>query len=69
MPDIYPPREKLIEILVDDSINSWYDREDQADYFSYLMRVGFIGYNNLTDQQLIDECIDRELNFEELQNA
>ena len=69
MPDIYPPREKLIELLVDDDINGFYDREDQADYFSYLMRVGFVGYNNQTDQQLIDECIDRELNFEECANA
>lgn len=69
MPDIYPPREKLIELLVDDDINGFYDREDQADYFSYLMRVGFVGYNNQTDQQLIDECIDRELYFGELENA
>ena len=69
MPDIYPPREKLIELLVDDDVNGFYDRDDQADYFSYLLRVGFVGYNNQTDQQLIDECIDRELNFEELQNA
>jgi hypothetical protein len=69
MPDIYPPREKLIELLVDDDINGFYDREDQADYFSYLMRVGFVGYNNQTDQQLIDECIDRELNLEECEDA
>ena len=69
MPDIYPPREKLIELLVDDDINGFYDREDQADYLSYLMRVGFVGYNNQTDQQLIDECIDRELYFGELENA
>ena len=69
MPDIYPPREKLIELLVDDDINGFYDREDQCDYFSYMMRIGFVGYNNQTDQQLIDECIDRELYFGELENA
>lgn len=59
MPDIYPSREKLIEMLVDDDINGFYDRDDQADYISYLMRHGFVGYNNQTDQEIIDECIDR----------
>lgn len=67
MPDIYPPREKLIELLVDGDINGFYDREDQADYISYLKRNGFVGYNNLTYQQLIDECIDRNF-FEEEEN-
>lgn len=67
MPDIYPPREKLIELLVDDDINGFYDRDDQADYISYLMRHGFVGYNNQTDQEIIDECIDRNF-FEEEEN-
>ena len=69
MPDIYPPREKLIDLLVDDDINNWYDRDDQAEYFSMWLRIGFVGYNNQTDQQLIDECIDRELILEEIENA
>jgi hypothetical protein len=67
MPDIYPPREKLIELLVDDDINGFYDRDDQADYISYLMIHGFVGYNNQTDQEIIDECIDRNF-FEEEEN-
>ena len=67
MPDIYPPREKLIELIVDDDINGFYDRDDQADYISYLMRHGFVGYNNQTDQEIIDECIDRNF-FEEEEN-
>jgi len=70
MPDIYPPREKLIELLVDDDINGFYDRNDQADYISHLMRHGFVGYNNQTDQEILDECISR--NFfedEEIENA
>lgn len=64
----YPSREKLIELLIDDSLNSWYDRDDKDEYFSHIMRRGFVGYDNLTDQQLIDECIDREF-FEEIENA
>lgn len=64
----YPSREKLIELLIDDSLNSWYDRDDKDEYFAHIMRRGFVGYDNLTDQQLIDECIDREF-FEELENA
>ena len=59
MPDIYPPREKLIELLVDDDINGFYDRDDQADYISYLMRHGFVGYNNQTDAVLREEYTGR----------
>lgn len=69
MPDIYPPREKLIDLLIDDDLNEWHDREDKDEYFAMLLRVGFVGYRNQKDQDLIDECIERELNFEEKQNA
>ena len=64
MPNIYPPREELIELLVDDDINRFFDRYDQADYISYTMRHGLVGYNNQTYQEIIDECIDRNF-FEE----
>ena len=65
MPDIYPSRDKLIELLVDDDINDWFSKSDMADSFSYLLRNGFIGYDNRTDQELIDECISREINMDE----
>lgn len=64
MPDIYPDRKTLIELLIDDDLNDWFTKSDQADYLSYLLRTGFIGYNHWTDQELIDECINREIQFD-----
>lgn len=68
MPKQYPSREKLIDLLIDDDINGFYDRDDQAAYLSYILRSGFAGYENQTYEQLIDECIDRQF-FEEEENA
>lgn len=51
----------MIELLVDDDINSWYDRDDQYDYLSYLLRRGFKGYDDYTEEELRNELIDREL--------
>lgn len=51
----------MIELLVDDDINSWYDRDDQCDYLSYLLRRGFKGYDDYTEEELRNELIDREL--------
>lgn len=70
MPNIHTPRNELIELLVDDDINGFNDRDDQADYISYLMRNGFVGYNNQTDQEIIDECISRNFfDEEEIENV
>lgn len=64
MPNIHTPRQELIELLVDDDINGFVDRSDHADYISHLVRNGFVGYNHQTDQEIIDECINRGF-FEE----
>lgn len=50
-----------INLLVDDDLNGWYDRDDQADYFSYLLRTGIKGYDDYTDAELGDELHDRGL--------
>lgn len=62
-------RDKLIQLLIDHDLHRFDDYQVQADHWSFLLRVGFVGYENQTDQELIDDCIDRELNFEENANA
>ena len=50
MPDIYPDRKTLIELLIDDDLNDWFTKSDQADYLSYLLRTGFIGYDHACNE-------------------
>ena len=69
MPDIYPSRSVLINLLVSADVDSFFDRDDPADYLAYLFEKGIKGYSEYTDQQLIDECIDREINLEECEDA
>ena len=52
-------RDEMIDVLVNDDINNWYDRDDQADYLSYLLRVGFKGYDQHSDDELHCEMVDR----------
>lgn len=54
-------RDEMINELINNDLNDWYDREDQEEYFAYLLRTGFIGYEQQTDQQLTDEMYDRGL--------
>ena len=56
-----PSREKMIEWLVDSDINDWYDKADQADYLSFLLRTGFIGYEKQSYEELEQECRDRDM--------
>ena len=56
-----PSREKMIEWLVDSDINDWYDRADQADYLSCLLRTGFIGYEQQSYEELEQECRERDM--------
>jgi hypothetical protein len=52
-------RNEMIDMLVEDDLHSWYDRDDKDSYFAHIMRKGFIGYESWHDQELIDECIAR----------
>lgn len=51
----------MIDLLVDADINSFFDRDDMADYLSYLLRTGIKGYDSYSDQELENELVDREL--------
>lgn len=54
-------RDEMIDLLVDADINSFFDRDDMADYLSYRLRTGIKGYDDYTDQELENELVDREL--------
>jgi len=59
---------KLINLLIDADIESFFDREDACDYLAYLFRNGIKGYENYEYDELLNECIDRNL-IEENENA
>lgn len=65
----YPSRQALIDMLIDDDINGFYDGNDQAAYLSFILRSGFVGYDNQLAEELIEECISRGFFEEEEENA
>lgn len=54
-------KEEMINLLVKDDLESWYDRDDKDSYFAYIMRKGFKGYEEHTKLDLYLELTDREL--------
>ena len=63
-----PDMNELINLLVNADIESFFDRDDADAYLAYLLRDGFKGYNNYEHDELLEECIDRNL-IEENENA
>lgn len=59
-------REEMIQILIDDDINGWRDREDQNTYLAMLLKNGFIGYTQWHQQELEDELHDRGILEEDI---
>ena len=51
----------MIDMLIDDDLNRFFDRDDMADYLSYLLRTGIKGYDSYSDQDLENEIFDRSL--------
>lgn len=59
-------RDKVIESLIDNDIayDSLLNRSFVSpDYFEYIMRHGFKGYDNYTDEELIQECNERDISY------
>jgi hypothetical protein len=48
----------MIQMLIDDDVRSEYDG---SGLFAMMLADGFKGYNNFTDQELVDEMSEREL--------
>ena len=54
-------RNEMIDLLIDNDLNDWNERDDKDDYFATILRKGFIGYELWHDQELTDEMYDRGL--------
>ena len=51
-------RDEMIDELVAKETERFFDRDDAEEYFDYLMRIGFKGYDKMTDQEIVDEYCD-----------
>jgi len=53
-------REKVIDTLIADDLIQF--NLDHV-YFNDTLRNGFIGYDNMDDEELITECEDRDISY------
>ena len=54
-------RDEMINALIDDDLNGWYDRDDKDEYLAYILLNGWIGYKSQSDEELVVECLDRRI--------
>jgi hypothetical protein len=57
-------RQEMIEMLVDDDINSIFESKNQENdeyYISTILLEGFKGYENFTEEELVQEMNERDL--------
>ena len=59
-------REKVIAILVEDDFDDIIDRGSYANLRD-ILRYGHDGYDEMTDDELIKECEDRDIDIEGLE--
>ena len=53
-------REKVIDILINDDLDIQYS---DMSHLEYMLFNGFIGYDNMTDDELIKECEERDISY------
>jgi hypothetical protein len=63
-------REKLIDWLIQNDMD-YFDYEGGKEWFKFILRNGCIGYDSLTDDELLSEILERDPDFslEEVENA
>ena len=54
-------KNQLIDLLVEADLERFYDNDDPAKLYAYVLRKGVVGYENYTYEQLLDEALDLEL--------
>lgn len=54
-------REKVIETLIDDDFLDI--GENDYSFFDAILKGGWIGYDNMTDEELIKECEERDIDY------
>ena len=54
-------REQMIEWLIDNDLNDWNGNEaGKSEYLAFILRDGFVGYANQTDDELRQEIEERQ---------
>ena len=55
-------REEMIRWLVDNDIgvDGWFDSTEKDEWFEMILRNGFVGYENQTDEELATEIKERQ---------
>ena len=59
-------REQTIESLINNDLkyNSLLNKATvDVNYFDQMMRQGFKGYDNMTDEELMEECNERDISY------
>ena len=56
-------REKCIEVLINDDFDAIINC-GSYDYLYDILHSGHIGYDNFTDNELVDECAERDIPYE-----
>lgn len=59
----YAERQRLISriIFFDLSVHNYATPQSQEDFFTMLLRDGFVGYHNMTDDELREEAYNRDV--------
>jgi hypothetical protein len=52
-------RPQMIDALINDDLHDWNDRESMNEYLTFILREGFVGYANQTDDELAQELRER----------
>lgn len=55
-------REKVIELLINDDFDAIINC-GCYDYLYDILQSGHIGYDNMTDNELVDECEERGISY------
>ena len=55
-------REKVIELLIDDDFDAIFNLNCR-DYLFDILNNGHIGYDNMTNKELINECEERDISY------
>jgi len=54
-------RKKMIDLLIEDDIDDWNNKNDLKAYLYETLNNGFEGYNSWSDEKLKKEMIERDL--------
>jgi hypothetical protein len=55
-------RDKAIQELIEDDINSYHEH-GYVDTLWFILERGFKGYANFTDEELMNELIERDISY------